>query len=104
MRVIAVAAAVYWRLPEATGDDPKGRWYAAAVSSVNSRKRTIQIAYLEDGSGDDVTRNIEEEHGVTVWMENPVLNIEGPVVPKGRFFFLESSFINHSTRRRPVLA
>ena len=46
--------AVYWRLPEATGDDPKGKRYEleAAVNSVNSRKGTMKIAYLEDGSED----------------------------------------------------
>ena len=70
--------AVYWRLPEATGDGPKGKWYEAAVKSVNSRKGTIQIAYLEDGSEEVV--NIETEY--VVWMENPVLNIEEPGVPK----------------------
>ena len=78
LRSIIVLVAVYWRLLEATGDDPKGKWYEAAVKSVNSRKGTIQIAYLEDGSEEVV--NIETEY--VVWMENPVLNIEEPGVPK----------------------
>ena len=47
------------------------------MRSVNSRKGTIQIAYLEDGGEDDV--DIEKEH--VVWMQNPVLNIEEPDVP-----------------------
>ena len=68
-----VQVAVYWRLPEATGDGPKGKWYEAAVKSVNSRKGTIQIAYLEDGSRDDV--NFEDENVVCQWMD-PVGNIE----------------------------
>ena len=74
--IVPALVAVYWRLPEATGDDPKGKWYQAAVKSRNSRNGTIQIAYLEGGSEDDV--DIEEEH--VVWMEKPVLNIEEPVV------------------------
>ena len=84
--------AVYWRLPEATGDGPKGKWYEAAVKSVNSRKGTIQIAYLEDGSGDDV--NIEEES--VVWMENPVANIEEPDVPKRTFVRRTAALCPHS--------
>ncbi len=78
--IVLALVAVYWRLPEATGDDPKGKWYVAAVKSANSRKGTIQIAYVEGGIEDDV--DIEKEH--VVWMENPdpVLNIEEPDVPK----------------------
>ena len=78
--IVLALVAVFWRCPGATGDDPQGKWYVATVKSVNSRKGTgtIQIAYLEDGSGDDV--NIEEEN--VVWMENPVANIEEPDVPK----------------------
>ena len=78
LRSSIVLVAVYWRLPEATGDGPKGKWYQASVKSRNSRNGTLQIAYLEDGSQDDV--DIEKEH--VVWMENPVLNIEEPGAPK----------------------
>ena len=74
--IVGVLVAVYWRLPEATGDDPKGKWYEAAVKSVNSRNDTMKIAYLEGGSEEVV--NIENEQ--VVLMENP--NIEEPVVPK----------------------
>jgi hypothetical protein len=74
LRSSIVLVAVYWRLPEATGDGPKGKWYVAAVKSRNSRNGTIQIAYLEGGSEDDV--DIETEH--VVWMENPD---EEPDVP-----------------------
>ena len=77
LRSSIVLVAVYWRLPEATGDGPKGKWYVAAVKSRNSRNGTIQIAYLEGGSEDDV--DIETED--VVWMEDPVLNIEEPDVP-----------------------
>ena len=90
LRSIIRVVLVYWRFPEATGDDPKGKWYEAAVKSVNSRKGTIQIAYLEDGSKEVV--NIETEY--VVWMENPVLNIEEPGVPK-------RSYVRRPTLRCP---
>jgi len=77
LRSSIVLVAVYWRLPEPTGDGPKGKWYQASVKSRNSRNGTLQIAYLEDGIEEDV--NVETED--VVLMENPVLNIEEPVVP-----------------------
>ena len=64
--IVGALVAVYWRLPVATGDDPKGKWYEAAVNRVNSREGTMKITYLEGGSDDDV--KIEEEH--VVWIEN----------------------------------
>ena len=83
LRGILHRVAVYWRLPNATGDGPQGKWYVAAVKSVNSRKGTVKIASLEDDSEDEV--NIETEH--VVRMENPVLNIEELDVPKRSYVF-----------------
>ena len=66
--------AVFWLLP----GEPKGKWFEASVESRNSRNGTMKIRYLEGGS--DAVVNVEIEH--VVLMENAVLNIEEPVVPK----------------------
>ena len=66
--------AVYWRLPGATGDDPQGKWFDAAVNlkSANSRKGKMKITYLEDDSEDEA--NIDAAR--VVWIADPVGNLE----------------------------